>query len=119
MADTLSTWDVEQLISLKEYAQKDPYDEEDMRLLMKGQGDIPGDHPEFSRVILNDTCRVVFTNEWQPIGLCRHASLSFKKGSNVSEQTTAKILMFLGYDDKNKIHTWVEKDVILHTIQLI
>ena len=112
--------DVVALASLKSYAEKDVYDKEDMYALVDGQGIPPGDEAEFTRLIFDNTCRVVFTHEWQPIGVCRHASISFKKGFNKDiEQSIAKILILLGFNDDSEIQTYIQKDSIFNAIQLL
>lgn len=115
----LTQKDIDLLESLRAYAENDVYDEEDMRSLLNGNGVIPGDEPEFVREILDNMCRIVFTHEWQPIGTCRHTSISFRKGYGVAnEQTIAKILMCLGFTGGD-VHTYIEENKIFNAIQLI
>jgi hypothetical protein len=119
MLINLSEKDIESLFYLKKYAENDVYDKEDMYALMKGDGVAPGDQPEFVRYIFDDTCRVVLTHEWQPIGTCRHASISFIKGTGIAnEQTISKILLCLGFVD-GKVDAYIEEKTIFNAIQLL
>lgn len=112
--------DGEALSSLKAYAEKDPYDEEDMMALLNGNGTVPGDQPEFVRTIFNDMCRVVFTHEWQPIGICRHVSITFKQGYfDDIESAIANIMIHLGFHKNSEVHFHIEDDKIFSAIQLI
>lgn len=112
--------DVEALASLRAYAEKDVYDKEDMLAIKNGFGTTPGDEPEFVRFILGNNCRVVFTHEWQPIGTCRHVSISFYKDNTIDiKASITNILLHLGFNDKAHIHMYTEKDSIFNAIQLL
>lgn len=106
------------LQSLKEYAEKHPYHKEDMMELFIGRGVIPGDVPEFHRLILGGSCKVVLTHEWQPLGLCRHASFSFSKDANYTEETCSLVLKELGFND-TEMYVYFDDETIFNAIQLI
>lgn len=66
------------LQSLKEHAEKNPYSMDDLLDVMNKSAPIPGDIPEFRRIIPIDIM-VVFTIENQVKCDLRHCSISVKK----------------------------------------
>ncbi len=86
-----------ELRSLREYAEKNPYSMDDLLDVMNKSKPIPGDIPEFQRIIPIDI-RVVFTIENQVRCDLRHCSISVKKkGVFPNLHIVQEIITVLGF----------------------
>ena len=93
-------------------AEQHRYDLAMMRKLISGDLPPAGDHARHVTII-PDGYRVVFSIEEQPIGWCRHHSVSVdKKGKYPTPQAVELIMQEfgMGNDIYNSLKVWMEKE---------
>jgi hypothetical protein len=83
------------IAALVAYAEQHPVSLGDLQRQMAGRGASPEVNP--LRVLKLRDYRIVFTIEHQPMGWCRHASLSFNRAKPQSPAESRALLSALGY----------------------
>lgn len=88
--------ELEALKSLKEYAETHPYDVDSMIGIINKDVPIPGNTEEYTRFIRD--YKIVYTNDTQPFGLCRHMSISNTDKSEPNLHFIQMTMIILGFE---------------------
>ena len=98
---------IAELTRIKEHGEQNPYSLEDIMALVNQTIPMPGNQSEY-RCFLFEGYKVVFHTEYQPLGLCRHASISLNMGMP-DKNSLELILPYLGFTGSfNEWHKHVE-----------
>jgi len=98
------------ICKLKMYAKANRFDKFQLKLIMSGDLIPAGDNPDYV-IHLHDGYRVVYSIEQQPIGWCRHISISVEtKGKYPNEQAVENILKAFDITPlKDSVSVWVDR----------
>jgi len=100
---------------LKAYAEQHRYSMDDLKKLCEPNPGIPipGDDPSFS-MHMSRGFRIVYTQEYQEIGLCHHLSVSVDHTGNPKYPNFGAVMAIMELfgmgKDKDIIRAWPDKD---------
>ena len=104
------------------YAESHKFTTLDIKRIINGQGKPAGDDPGFVTHI-HDGYRVVYSLEEQPIGWCKHISISVEAlGKYPHELAVKEILKEFGMDSnfedsENVLQMWLEEDRAINILE--
>jgi len=102
----------EDIAKVVKYANEHKFTIDQMKLLMAGDIEPPGDNPDYM-LYINNGYRVVYSLEEQPIGWCHHISISVDKEKKYPHGIATQMIMgAFGMDGnlKNNVSVWMDKN---------
>jgi hypothetical protein len=108
----------ERLRALQEYAKENIITADRLKLMVEGKVRPIGDNENFS-VYIPLGYRAVFSIEEQPIGLCRHLSISVARHAKLpNPQAVEEVMKYLGFiGGVTKCQVWIENKIAINVLQ--
>jgi len=102
----------EKIRNLIKFAESHPYSIEHLKKVISGDRPPAGDYPEHV-ITLHEGYKVVFSIEEQPIGLCKHLSVSVNTEGMTPRPEAVELIMDefgMGNNIHDCINVWLEKE---------
>jgi hypothetical protein len=102
----------EKISKLIDYANAHQYSMKDLKKVIFGDHPPAGDYPEHV-IALHKGYKVVFSIEEQPVGLCKHLSISVDTKGKAPSVEAVELIMDefgMGNDIHDCLNVWVEEE---------